>query len=137
MDRIDKARRLERMTFIDAVTRTRAELTDGLRQDAGPAAFRLVIDAWPMLAEDAPAWDVVGLAALDISDRLFPDYSIVVDAAEPGIDRRAETAAVHELATELTAWCSRRASMPTLTLSERLKYDAAAAELRRALTALP
>ena len=125
------------MTFLDAVTHTIADLTDDSREDAGPVAVRLVIAAWPVLAEDAPAWDVVGLVVLDIADRLFPEATGAVDAIKPGIGRAVEHAAVRELVIALAAWCGRRASADVLPLSVRLSHDAAAGQLRRAMAALP
>jgi hypothetical protein len=125
------------MTFLDAVTHMTADLTDDSRAGAAPAAARLVIEAWPVLAEDVPAWDVVGLVVLDVAERLFPGGSVVVHTDPPGNNRPAESAAVRDLVTALAAWCSRRASARALPLSDRLTHDAAAVQLRRAVAALP
>ncbi len=125
------------MDYLHVARAVAASLAAGDDEMAAPGALHLAIQAWRYLADGDAAWDRFGLELLDLRTRLYPDEDVAVEADAPPDDGPVLRAVLSELFEELARYHQRIAANSNLALAQRLEYDAAAQQLRRAVAALP
>jgi len=119
------------MRYIDAAEALCSEIETDSVGEAVRGGLDLALRAWHDLG---PAWDRFGLDLLAADEFLRDLPATVVECDVPD---GSERGALVRLLAAVIAWLEGAAADEHRQLAERLGYDAAANQVRRAMTALP